>query len=305
MCTALNWHGLFGRNLDLEYDLPGAVTLMPRRFPLPGLPSHYALLGMAWVKDGFPLYFDAINDAGLGMVGLHFPRSAHYSPPAADRDNVPSWLLMPWLLGQCASVDEVRVRLPRLQITDEAFSSDLPPSPLHWMVADRKRSLVLEVCRDGLHWYDAPAGVLTNEPPFPVQTEWLARYRCLSPAPLTNTLLPETDLPCSSRGTGSFGLPGDMTSASRFVRAVFGSRHAAPGRTPQQNVAQFFHILDSVAQLSGCVILQNGRLENTRYSSCCDLTHGIYRYKTYWDPQVRTFHLVQTDTQRLQILQTL
>ena len=303
MCTAMAWQGLFGRNLDLEYDIPCAVTLTPRHYPLPNQTEHHAILGMALVQDNFPLYFDAFNEAGLAMAGLHFPNSAHYNSPQTGSENVPSWQLIPWLLGQCGNLAAVRQILARLNITDEAFSPTFPPSPLHWLIADTADYLVLEACRDGLHWYDAPVGVLTNEPPFPQQMDRFAQYRHLSPAIPDNTLFPETELLCV-RGSGAWGMPGDVTSVSRFIRAAFHRRHAVPGDVPAQTTAQFFHILDSVAQIKGCVQLPDGSLEYTRYTSCCDLTRGSYAYKTAWDSTAKTVYLQQGDLNcdRLQIL---
>ena len=41
---------------------------------------HYALIGMADVRDGYPLYAEAVNEKGLGMAGLYFPGNAFYQP---------------------------------------------------------------------------------------------------------------------------------------------------------------------------------------------------------------------------------
>ena len=87
MCTAVDFIArgrYFGRNLDLEYSSGECVTITPRNFPfkyrhLPTQKTHHALIGMALVKDGFPLYFDAINEFGIGMAGLKFTGNAGFA----------------------------------------------------------------------------------------------------------------------------------------------------------------------------------------------------------------------------------
>ena len=90
MCTAIKIGGCFGRTLDLEYGYGEQVVLTPREFPLPmrhrpPLTDHYAIVGMATVAEGFPLYYDGVNEHGLGMAGLNFPHSGVYAP-ARDGD---------------------------------------------------------------------------------------------------------------------------------------------------------------------------------------------------------------------------
>ena len=33
------------------------------------MPRHYAIIGMAHLAGGYPLYYDATNEAGLSMAG--------------------------------------------------------------------------------------------------------------------------------------------------------------------------------------------------------------------------------------------
>ena len=170
MCTALHAHGCFGRTLDLEHTYAEQVVLTPRDFPfawrhLPATKEHYAILGMAMVVDGYPLYYDGVNACGLAMAGLRFPHSCAYV--AAREGDVASFELIPYVLGRCATVDEAKTALAQVRIGDTAFSDAYPPSPLHWMVADERKSIVVEATAEGVQVYDNPVGVLTNEPPFP------------------------------------------------------------------------------------------------------------------------------------------
>lgn len=89
MCTAITWNGYFGRNLDLWYSYGESVVITPRNYPfsfrLAGeMAHHYALIGIAHVADGVPLYYEATNEKGLSVAGLNFPGNACYDAPAGD-----------------------------------------------------------------------------------------------------------------------------------------------------------------------------------------------------------------------------
>lgn len=289
MCTAVSFHPsahYFGRTLDLEHSYDERITITPRRFPLPfrhlpTLCTHHAIIGTAFVQEGYPLYYDAMNEKGLCMAGLRFPIHCAYSAVAAGRENVASFELIPYLLGRCGDIAEAKALLQTLHITDCAFSDALPPSMLHWLIADAHSAITVEQTAEGLHVYDNPVGVLTNEPPFPMQMLRLSEFMQLSPGVPENRLAPAAALDPYSRGMGAMGLPGDSSSPSRFVQAVFCKSHSFCSEEEADCVSQFFHILQSVAQLRGCVVLADGSLERTIYSSCYHPKSGIYYYTTY------------------------
>ena len=289
MCTAVTYHTkdhYFGRNLDYEFSYGESVTITPRRFPL-AFPdgirweTHYAMIGMAHVAEGYPLYYDAVNEKGLAMAGLLFAGNAVYQKRQEGKDNIPSWAFLPWILGQCATAAEAKTLLERICLTDEPFSEKLPPSPMHWMLADAEGCLVIEQAADGLHIYDNPIGVLTNNPPFPFHLENLKQYVNVTAEPPQDGFSGRGLLHPFSRGMGGFGLPGDLSSASRFVRAAFVRLNSRSGESETESVSQFFHILGAVEQQRGCCHLGEGKYEITVYSSCCNLEKGIYYYKTY------------------------
>ena len=289
MCTAATYKTrdfYFGRNLDLEYSYTESVTITPRNFPFHfrctgDMASHYAMIGIAFVESDYPLYYDAINEKGLCMAGLAFWHNAHYFPKTEGKDNVASFELIPWILGQCASVAEARPLLEKLNIADIAFTDELPPSALHWILSDKECSVVIESTESGLHIYEDPYGVLTNDPPFEYHCLNLANYLMLSCEPVENHFAPSIDIPCYSKGMGAVGLPGDLSSASRFVKAAFTRLHSVSGDSEAESVSQFFHILGSVAQQRGVVHLEGNKYEITNYSSCCNADKGIYYYITY------------------------
>lgn len=303
MCTAATYQTAdfyFGRTLDHTMTYGEGITLTPRRFPLhfrhlPTLETHHAILGMALILEEYPLYFDALNDKGLAMAGLNFLENAHYNPPVPHADNVAQFELIPWILGQCTTVEEAEGLLRRMNLANTPFRSDLPPSQLHWIIAGHGKSITVEATRDGLHIYPNPVGILTNNPAFPQQLFRLRDYMSLSPAAPENRFAPGLELSPYSYGMGAMGLPGDLSSQSRFVRAAFTRLNSRSGDDESQSLSQFFHILGSVAQPRGCTRMEDNTYEITLYTSCCNLDQGIYYYTTYENRQITGVDLHRED----------
>ena len=268
MCTAITYttgDHYFGRTLDYEYTYGEQVTVMPRRFVLTfrnfgTLERHYAVIGMA---------------------GLNFVGNAVYHQPVPGKDNVVAFELIPWILCRCATVREALEQMENMNLTDEAFNHELPPAELHWFLADREEAVTVESTREGLKIWPNPVGVLTNNPTFPEQLFRLNDFIGLSPKSPENRFASQLDLESYSRGMGALGLPGDLSSQSRFVRAAFTKLNSRSGKTEGESVSQFFHILGTVEQVRGCCEVEGGRFEITQYTSCCNASRGIYYYTTY------------------------
>ena len=215
MCTAIFDGRMFGRTLDLERSYGESVVLTPRHLPLRflrelPLSSHGAILGCAHLSEGVPLYYDAMNEWGLGMAALSFPHFSVYHPPKAVAKNLASFELIPWILAQCHSLREARALLETVHLTSDGFSPSLPPTPLHWLLADETGAVVIESVAEGLMVYDDPFGVLSNAPDFPFHQALASFFRHLGATPPDNRLVPKVDLPRLSRGMGGLGLPGDQ-----------------------------------------------------------------------------------------------
>ena len=289
MCTAATYKTkafYFGRTLDYEFSYGDEVTITPRNYPFNfrfagELKNHYALIGMAYNVGGCPLYYDAMNEKGLCMAGLNFVGNAVYREPAEGRDNIAQFEFIPWILAQCKSVSEARELLGRINILNTPFSPELPVAQLHWIIADKSDCITVESVADGVMVYDNPAGVLTNNPTFPEQMFALNNYMHLSPENPKNSFSDKLPLKTYSRGMGALGLPGDLSSQSRFVRVAFVRANSVSGESENESVSQFFHILGSVDQQRGCCDVGEGKYEITIYTSCCNADKGIYYYNTY------------------------
>ncbi len=296
MCTAISYKTkdhYFGRNLDLEYSYNETVTITPRNFifefrKVGKIKSHFAMIGMAYITESYPLYYDATNEYGLSIAALNFPQNAHYKPFCEGKDNITPFELIPWVLGQCATVSEAEKLLEQINILNENFSDELPLSPLHWIISDKERSITLESVKAGIKVYDNFVGVLTNNPTFDYQLFNLNNYMSLTNDAPQNTFALDNNLQLKtySRGMGAMGLPGDYSSVSRFVRATFVKMNSVSGDTENESVSQFFHILQSVAMPRGCVKAGENDYAVTIYSSCCNTDRGIYYYTTYNNNQI-------------------
>lgn len=294
MCTAAAYTTrdfYFGRTLDYEFSYGEEIVIAPRNFPLPyrhmpTCPSHFAMIGIAHVTDGYPLYYEATNEAGLAMAGLNFVGNAHYGKPIPVRDNIASFEFIPWVLCQCSNVAQAKKLLENIHIVSTAFNPQLPASQLHWLIADRESAIVVESMADGLHILENPVGILTNNPPFEYQMHQLNRYMSLSPKAPENRFSNQLSLNAYSRGMGAIGLPGDLSSESRFVRAAFVKMNSQCNGREDESLSQFFHILGAVEQQKGCCEVTNGAYEYTIYTSCYNASKGILYYTTYSNRQI-------------------
>lgn len=302
MCTAISrtvGGHYFGRTLDLEYSYKESVTFTPRRYPLSfrngkTAAEHYAVLGIAAGEEKYPLYYDGMNERGLCMAALHYPDNTRYLPPKTGMDNVASFEVIPWILGQCASVRQARDLLGRMNVTDTPFREQLPPSPLHWILADSEQCVVLEPGKAGLAVYENPLRVLTNNPPFPFQLDRLRDYRTLSPDPAPASFQPGIPMHPYSRGMSGMGLPGDYSSVSRFVRAAFVRTFSSSGGESAEKTVQFFRMTGAVQIPRGVVRTERGEEVYTRYTVCYT-PEGQCCCSTYENPEIRTVSFADFD----------
>ena len=309
MCTAATYKtkdGYFGRTLDYEFSYGDEITITPRNYQFnfrntESMNTHYAIIGMAYVAGNYPLYYDAINEKGLGIAGLNFVGNAAYNKPVENKTNIAQFELIPWILGQCSTVKDAKALLDNINIIDTPFNAELPLAQLHWIISDKDEAITVESMADGLHIYDNPVGILTNNPPFNIQMFSLNNYMNLSPKNPENKFSDKLPLHPYSRGMGAIGLPGDLSSASRFAKVAFTKMNSVSGDSEEESVSQFFHILDSVDQQRGCCEVHDGKYEITIYTSCCNLDKGIYYYTTYNNHQISAvdMHRENLDSDKL------
>lgn len=296
MCTCINIianNTYFGRNLDLEYSFNEMIIITPRNYEIKfkkekTLKTHYALLGIGTIIDNYPLYADVINEEGLAFAGLNFPDNCTYLTFNKDKTNLAPYELPLYILGQCMNVKEALEWLENINIINLPFSSDVSLTPLHFMISDLKESIVIESRDNNIYIHHNEFNVLTNNPPFEYHQNNVINYLSLHNSDPINNLLPS--LKPYSNGLGALGLPGDFSSSSRFIKALFVKNNLVLNNDDNFNINQFFKCLESVSMIKGTVLTKLG-YEYTRYTSCYNLNKKVLYYKTYDNSQLREISL--------------
>ena len=299
MCTAISFvagNHYFGRNLDLEERYDENVTITPRNYILKYKSGeierrHFAFIGTATVINDYPLYYDATNEFGLSIAGLNFVGNSYlYNDMDRSFINLAPYELIPYILGKCQTVKQAVEVLENIRLVDIRFAKNIPNAQLHWLISDKEQSVTFEYVKNGARIYDNIVGVLTNNPTFDYHMMNLNNYMSLSNSSPVNCFDKSMKLNEYSRGMGAIGLPGDFSSSSRFIKAAFVKANSVVPECEEERVSQTFHILDSVSQVAGSVMV-NGKYERTQYTSCCNTDKCIYYYKTYNNSQISTVNM--------------
>ena len=299
MCTAIAFNKgdfYFGRTLDYDFSYGERITITPRGYCFDfgsagKYPRHYSMIGMATVYQGYPLYYEAINEKGLGMAGLNFVDNAVYGTKKAGKYAIAPHEFIPFVLGRCKNLSEAVDLLPEIRLENRSVSDDLPAAQLHWIISDKGGSVVVESTKKGMFMYDDPLGILTNNPEFPQQHLQLSNYMNLTAQPPQNNFCSSLELTQYSRGMGAIGLPGDWSSESRFARAAFIKMNAVCGESEQEAVTHYFRMMNAISVPNGVCGLGDDKYQITRYICCCNCDKGIFYYTTYENHRITAVHL--------------
>ena len=299
MCTAATYKTkdfYFGRTLDYEFSYGDEVTITPRNFEfkfreVDDIKSHYAIIGMAFVTEDYPLYYDAINEKGLAIAGLNFVGNAHYKEKQEGKDNVAQFELIPWILSQCSNVNEARNLIEKMNVLNTPFSDKLPLASLHWIISDSTQSITVESVIDGIKIYDNPVGVLTNNPTFDFHVLNLSNYLNITNQEVNNIFLKDFDLAIFGKGLQGRGLPGDSSPCSRFIKATFLLNNIDYDDDYDRNLSQMMHVLNNVSTLVGEVKQSDGSNEYTIYSSMYETTTSTLFLRTYHHYAILKYNL--------------
>ncbi len=310
MCTAITYKTqdlYFGRTLDNYFSYDEEVTITPRYFPFRFRHAvcqekHYAMIGTAYITNNYPLYYEAVNEKGLAIAGLNFVDNAVYQELQPNKDNIAPFEFIPWILSQCSSIKDACLLLNKINLVNTPFNEKLPLAQLHWLMADNNTAITVEAVAEGIKIYPNPIGVLTNNPPFDKQLFQLNNYMNLSPQNPKNLFSERLNLETYSHGMGALGLPGDLSSQSRFVRAAFIKMNSVTKNTENESVNQFFHILGGVEQQRGCCKIKDDTYEITSYTSCYNINQGILYYTTYGNHQITRVNMAKENLDGSQLI---
>ena len=314
MCTAISFkkkNFFFGRNLDYDYSFGESICITPRnyRFSYRNYnneeTSHYAIIGIAYIDKNYPLYYDAMNEMGLCIAGLNFVHNAKYSQILdKNKNNIAQFELIPYLLSKCKNVDEVIKLLKKTNVTETNYSDNLKCAELHYLIADKNKCITLEFTESGVHIYNNKVGVLTNNPPFETQILNLNNYTNLSNKQPKRSSFKGEKLNLYSLGLGAVGLPGDLSSMSRFIKVAFTKNYSICDMDDLSEINQFFHILHSVEQQNGCTETTKNYYEKTIYTSCMDVNNLTFYITTYFNHRIRGVKLTDYDLKSKELIAT-
>ncbi len=306
MCTGIRFvdnsgNMYFGRNLDWSRSYGEKVVITPTGYtpksPFGAVTEiKYAVIGMGIVQQDVPLYFDCANEAGLAVAGLNFPGYAHYEPEQIKgKTNIAAYEFPLWVVANFTSVDEVETALANAVIVDKPINEKLPSSPLHWIVGDAARSIVVEQTIAGLQVFHDDFDVLTNQPGFAWHAENVRNYINVTPDVPGPLSWRTGELTAYGSGGGMRGLPGDYYSPSRFVRVAYLNAHYPQKDTEAENVSRLFHTLAGVAMIDGAARMADGNFELTIFTGGVSCRTNTYYYSTYEDPTIRSVALGDYD----------
>ena len=269
MCTGVRFNDkdgsmYFGRNLDWTESYGQNIVITPRNFKYKSAflgeitPKNGAIIGMAIVEENTPLYFDCMNEAGLGIAGLNFPGFAQFEKTTVDEKfNVAAYEFPFWITLNFSSVDEVTAALKNTAIIAKPINDKFPVSGLHYLIGDKDRSIVVEYTKNGMEIFENPTDVLTNAPNFEKQLENQTKE----------------------------DLPGDWSSESRFQRANYLNSHYTEKSGEDDNVLRLFHTLAGVAIIEGAH-KKDGKIEKTIYTGGYSTASRTYYFNTYENPTI-------------------
>ena len=261
MCSIFKYGNVVARNFDYEVSYDEELRFIKKGEHY----SSYDIIGMCTglVKDE-PLMYDGMNSQGLVCGALAFEGNAFYKEPNEHKFSPPSYEFVLYVLRTFPSVDTVKqfISSDDFQISNENYSEDMPSSDLHWFIADKEESIIVEQTKEGLNVYDGD--VMTNNPVYPNQLLGCA-------VDLSNVGRGVyISLDYKTRGKATYRLNGDYTSSGRFSRLTYLKKKLEESDCSFDDVSQGFHLLSSVEQIYGATPVED-KFEYTIYSIVYDM----------------------------------
>ena len=299
-CTSFSWETRDGRHLlGRTYDQFGnlranRVIGAPQGAPCaagireggPAAPSRYSYTGMAVLGFGQPILVDGVNSAGLMGALLHYPGYAAYGPAQPGRTVVHPGRLAAWLLSRCAGVEEAVAEMGHIALADDLSQGS--PLAAHYLFCDRNgETAVIEPDVDGLHIYRRTVGVLANSPEYPWHQTNLRSYVGVTNRNKPPQMIAGCEIKAFGEQLGGgFGLPGDYSSPSRFVRMAFMKEFAVQGADELDGVSRMFRAFALVDIPEGLVRGEEVEYEQTLCTSVMCAESGIYYFAPAWNRRI-------------------
>ncbi|MCM1295708.1 MAG: choloylglycine hydrolase family protein [Muribaculaceae bacterium] len=260
--------------------------------------SKYGFVGLAVEIPQFVV--DGMNEAGLSAALFYFPGFGEYPEynPADKDTSIADFQLVSWILSNFSKIDEVKAAMQNIKV----INIDSRASTVHWRITEASgRQAILEIVDGKPNFYESKIGVLANSPGYQWHLTNLNNYINLTSGTISphKLGLGQMTLKSLSNGTGFRGLPGDMTSPSRFVRAAFFSQYSRPQKTTYDTVMQSFHLLNNFDVPIGAQYAIDDTPVNmpsaTQWTISTDLKNHIIYYHTMYDRTIRRIDFKNID----------
>ena len=300
------------RTMEFAVDLHSNAVLVPRgqhvTSPAPdgkGLAwtSKYGFVGMN--AFGEAAATDGLNEKGLGFGALYLPGETEYETVKKGKEAraLSNIAFGAWVLGNFATVDEVRAALGDVVVWGEPVPQLGSFAPLHYAITDAGgKSIVIEYVDGKMHVYDNDVGVLTNSPAYPWHIQNLRNYVNLTAVNAAPIKIGTATYAGTGQGSGLHGLPGDPTPPSRFVMAAATSYLADKPKDAGEALVLAMHLIDRVDIPKGLVrdYANGGKPEGdyTQWTTFRDHANKVYYWRSYQDPAMKAIDLKTVDFSR-------
>ncbi|MBP7343004.1 MAG: choloylglycine hydrolase family protein [Syntrophaceae bacterium] len=298
-----------GRTMEFGHDMGYAMIVVPRNKSFTS-PASAGISGLQWrTKYGYVAnnvlgkedgISDGLNEAGLSFSLLWYDGDMQWQT-VTPKDKTPALaniVFGSWVLGSFGTVREAVQAIAKVRVfghkNPELGGAVLPG---HFILHDAKGDCaVIEYEQGEVRIYDNPLGIMTNAPNFPWMLTNLRNYAGMSNDQIPPAAFGGKTYAATGHGAGMFGLPGDLTPPSRFVRMAVTLKFADQAENAEGllNLAQ--HVISSLHIVRGMAVDRDksGKItasETTQWSAFRDLTNRVYYYRTYDNFNLRKIDL--------------
>lgn len=303
MCTSVsiknkNNEVIFGRSMDFSYEINPEVYVAPNSYEWNNQINNQTITNqykfMATGQNiGHIAFADGFNERGLGVAALYFEGYAKYNNDIdPNKINIAAIDLVNYLLGSCENIADIVYKLQMINVVGAEDDITHSVAPLHWIAVDKYDDCItIEYTKQGLEIHDNPLKVLANSPDFNWHMTNLRNYINLSPNQVNYSDWDNVKLFPFSQGGGSFGLPGDFTSPSRFVRIAFQKSLVNIPDNVNDAINVCFNMMKNVSVTKGIVVTPRDTYDYTQYTVFMNLKTGDYYFNTYYNNQIVRFNI--------------
>lgn len=286
-CSRVLYRGLdslfvVGRSLDWKTPIPTNLYVYPRGMKKvsSNLPDH-----ISWTSRYGAVYAvgydggvtEGMNEKGLVINGLFCKGTVYNDSIRTPRHVMSLAVFVPWMLDQCADVEEVRDMLESADFSIQGATFDGGTvSALHWGVTDASgQSIIFEFDHGKILIHDmGDYRAMTNDPQWPKMTAIIDYWEKIG---------------------GTHMLPGTVSSPDRCVRANFFAHQVQPVDDPSLGVSITRSILVNSSVPYTYRIEGEPNVSSTQWRSYADLRDRCYYFEIVTNPGYYYIDLARLD----------